>query len=113
MRIWHSLAVAVGLLLPVACGGLLRLHQNELLMSEQRDPAGLAMRPPKLRIDASFGIDRCDEDICHFVVAIGMTRLAGQHDAHLPELARQVSIQDGLAVRLRHVGHAPWIVRWG
>ena len=36
-----------------------------------RDPAGLAMRPPKLRIDASFGIDRCGEDIRHFVVAIG------------------------------------------
>ena len=36
-----------------------------------RDPAGLAMGSPQLRVNASLDIDRCDEDICHFVVASG------------------------------------------
>ena len=72
-----------------------------------RDPAGLAMGLPQFRVDASLVIDRCDEDICHFVVAIGVTGLAGKHDANLPELGRQVGIQNGLALRFRHVGCAP------
>ena len=46
------------------------------------------MRPPQFRIDASFGIDRRHEDIGDLVVAIGMTGLAGEHDADLPELGR-------------------------
>lgn len=54
-----------------------------------RDPAGLAMRPPKSRIDATLSIDRCDEDVGNFVVANGVTGLAGQYDTNLPELRRR------------------------
>jgi hypothetical protein len=52
------------------------------------DPAGLAMCPPKLRIDAPLGIDRCDEDVRHVVVTIGATGFAGKRNAHVPELWR-------------------------
>ena len=35
----------------------------------------------------------------------------GAVEAHAPELWRQISIQDGLALGFRHVGRSPWIVR--
>lgn len=75
-----------------------------LVRALPRDPASLAVCPPQSRIDATFDVDGCDEDIGDLVVALGVAGFASEHNADLPELRGQRGIEDRLQPRVRHVG---------
>jgi hypothetical protein len=65
-----------------------------LVWTQPSDATCVAVRSPQFGIDTAIHIDRRDEDIGDFVVALGMPGLAGQCDSDLPELRRQGGVQD-------------------
>jgi hypothetical protein len=74
------------------------MHQMTMVVlparPQSRDPACLAVLPPKHRVDPVVGIERCDDDIGDVGVALGVAGLACEFDPDPAKPRRKGCIQD-------------------